>query len=154
MGRRKRDRAMEPMATVKLTPRVRAVLVDAVRRGNYLEAAAALAGVSKQSVYTWLKEGERFPDSECGRFALEMEQAQAEFEDRMLGLIEGHAARDWTAAAWRLERKMPDKYGRRTVVSGDPNAPVRVVIERADDWRGGGVLPSDVIDTTAEVREG
>src|SRR5690625_7108873 len=41
----------------KLTPEVHDTIVDALRAGNYIETAAALAGVSKVSLYAWLKIG-------------------------------------------------------------------------------------------------
>jgi len=43
-----------------------------------------------------------------------LEQARGDWEARQLAIIE-RAAKDgnWTAAAWSLERRRPDVYGRR-----------------------------------------
>jgi len=43
----------------KLTPEVQQKIVDAIRLGNYIETAAAYAGISKSTLYDWLKKGGR-----------------------------------------------------------------------------------------------
>jgi transposase-like protein len=40
-----------------LTPQVHDQIVDAIRRGAYIETAAQAAGVTKKSFYQWLKIG-------------------------------------------------------------------------------------------------
>jgi len=37
----------------KLTPAVQKKIVDAIKAGNYMETAAAYAGISKQTLYNW-----------------------------------------------------------------------------------------------------
>jgi len=49
--------AGRPEGTTKLTPEIQAVIVDAIRVGNYVEAAAACAGIHKQTFYGWLHRG-------------------------------------------------------------------------------------------------
>ncbi len=46
-----------------------------------------------------------------------MEKAQAESESRDVALVAKAASTDWRAAAWRLERKQPRRYGARVQVS-------------------------------------
>lgn len=46
-----------------------------------------------------------------------MEKAQAESESRDVAIIAKAASDDWKAAAWRLERKQPRRYGPRVAVS-------------------------------------
>lgn len=142
------------MRAEKLTAALEEKIVTTLRAGNYMEVAAAAAGISKVTLYAWLREGERFPETELGKFKQRVDQAMAEAEVESLEVI-ARAARDdsrnWTAEAWRLERMHPERYGRRTVITGDPNAPVRVVVERAEDWRAAGALTDGVIDVAAEV---
>jgi hypothetical protein len=61
-----------------------------------------------------------------------VEKAKAEAEVRDVTLID-KAAKDgsWQAAAWKLERKFPNKWGRvnRTEISGPDGAPVKVDID-------------------------
>lgn len=94
-----------------LTPKAQATIIEALRRGNYLETAAALAGVSRSTVFAWLKEGE----SETGRpelkgFAEDVRRAQGEAEARLVETIDTAATDDWKAAAWRLERSAPSRW--------------------------------------------
>ena len=103
-------------------------IVEAVRAGNFIETAAAFAGLSKQTLYNWLKEGARERDRrESGekpdrtkdlyvQLSLQIEQAMAEAEMRDVEIITRAAEQQWQAAAWRLERKYPDRWGRKVAV--------------------------------------
>ena len=51
------------------------------------------------------------------KFLSQVEKAQAEAESRDVALIAKAASDDWKAAAWRLERKQPRRYGPRVAVS-------------------------------------
>jgi hypothetical protein len=51
----------------------------------------------------------------------------ATFEHDALKRIQDHGAREWTADAWRLERRFPEKYGRRDRVSHH-HSPIEVVV--------------------------
>jgi hypothetical protein len=45
-------------------------------------------------------------------FSAAVEKALAEAESRDLATILKASAKNWTAAAWRLERRYPERYGR------------------------------------------
>ena len=115
----------------KLTPERQAKIVDAIRAGVPPETAAAFAGIDESTFYRWLARG-RGPEAESlyAEFAAQVREAMAEWETRDILLI-GEAARtDWRAAAWRLERRLPKRYGRRErheIVNGD-EAAFRVAI--------------------------
>jgi len=101
----------------KLTPAVQKKIVDAIKAGNYMETAAAYAGISKQTLYNWMRKGARAEKGKHRAFldAVEKALAEAEIEDV---LTIGAAAKEvWQAAAWRLERKFPDRWGRRDKLS-------------------------------------
>lgn len=116
---------------------VSAAIVQALTAGNYLETAAAYAGVAKQSVYNWLRQGAR--DQMAGQrtvyadFLDAVKKAEADAEVAGITAI-AQAARDrtidikdkdgkvietrvvpaaWQAEAWRQERRHPDRWGRR-----------------------------------------
>jgi len=116
----------------KLTPEVQDKIVSALRAGNYQETAANFAGISKPTFYGWMQRGRTEPDSIYSVFLDAVEKAKAEAEVRDVTLID-KAARDgsWQAAAWKLERKFPNKWGRvnRTEISGPDGAPVKVDID-------------------------
>lgn len=118
----------------KLTPEIRKRIVDAVRAGNYLETAAKFAGVAKQTLYNWMARGRRASRGEYREFVDAVEKALSDAEVADVAII-GKAAREgnWQAAAWRLERKFPDRWGRRTKVEAEVGGEVVVAA------RGGGV---------------
>ncbi len=110
-----------------LTDEVQRTIVGALRLGHYMETAAALAGVNKDTVYGWLKRGARVRagrvppskqtdfDKRAAAFSDAVSRAMAEAESILLGYIARAAAEDWRAAAWRLERRAPERWGRRVV---------------------------------------
>ena len=98
----------------KLTPALQQKICEAIRAGNYIETAAAFAGIRKSTLYDWLRRGSRTSSGVHHDFAEAVEKALADAEARDVALI-AKAASDgvWQAAAWRLERKFPDRWGRR-----------------------------------------
>jgi transposase len=90
----------------KRTPELERRLLDALRAGNTRRAACAYAGVEQHTFQRWLL---RF-----AHFAQAIEKAEADAAVRNVAIIQ-QAARDgtWTAAAWWLERRYPEDYGRR-----------------------------------------
>jgi transposase len=113
----------------KLTAKTQEVIVSAIAAGNYMETAAQAAGIDKTTLYNWLRRGEEEPESIYSNFLHAVEKAKAEAEERDLKVIT-QAAHDgsWQAAAWKLERRTPHKWGRvnRTEISGPEGKPVEV----------------------------
>lgn len=122
-----------------LTPALQERIVGAIRSGAYNETAAAYANIAEKTFYNWLTRGRE--DAEAGiepedsihlQFLQAIEKAQADAEIENLLVVRGAAigkpskegvpgeAQDWKAAAWYLERKHPDRYGRRIVQIPDP----------------------------------
>jgi transposase-like protein len=114
----------------KLSPELQQRIVQALSAGAYVETAAAMAGVSKQTLYSWLKRGADQAQGPFREFLDAVEKAQAEAEVRDIALIAKAAQTQWQAAAWRLERKFPEKWGRKTRVehTGEDGGPVQVSI--------------------------
>lgn len=94
-----------------LDDETRVTIVEALRRGHFLETAAALAGCTTAQVRRWLRLGAQ-EDSEFHRFAVEARIAVAESEDAIIGLLRGAAeAGDLKAVTWYLERRHPERWG-------------------------------------------
>lgn len=113
----------------KLTPEVQDKIVAALRAGNYQETAAAYAGIHRDTFYGWMERGKNEPGSIYSDFSEAVERAKADAEVRDVALIDRAAADgSWQAAAWKLERKFPQKWGRvnRTEISGPEGKPVEV----------------------------
>ncbi len=102
-----------PKLDVALTQR----LVDLIRAGNYLEVAATAAGIHRSTLHRWLRLGRAQKRGRYHKFLNAVEKAQAESESRDVAIIAKAASDDWKAAAWRLERKQPRRYGPRVAVS-------------------------------------
>ena len=138
---------------VKLTPEVQEDICAAIRAGNYIEPSAIRAGVSKSTLYSWLKKGKTEADRvdravSVGRrakvtaklkpyvdFLDAVKKAEAEAEARDVAIISKAAITQWQAAAWRLERKHYDRWGRRQALehSGPQGKPVKVQRVRIGD---------------------
>lgn len=97
----------------KLTPDVHAKIVGLLRAGNYVETAAAAAGVDARNVRRWLARGAR-GEEPFAQFARDVDAAQGEAEARDVIML-GKAAEsgEWRAAAFRLERRHPERWGQR-----------------------------------------
>jgi hypothetical protein len=81
-------------------------ICSGVARGYSREGAAALGGISKETLFQWAR---RFP-----AFSAALERADAKFEAQCVKQISaaGKVKRNWTANAWLLERKNPGTWGR------------------------------------------
>jgi transposase len=113
----------------KLTPEVQDRLVSAIMAGNYQDTAARYAGVTATTFYNWMTRGREEGTGIYFEFVEAVEKAKAAAEVKDVALID-RAAQDgsWQAAAWKLERKFPHKWGRvnRTEISGPEGKPVEV----------------------------
>jgi hypothetical protein len=132
--------------------------------GNYLETAAAYAGVQKATIYNWMRRGRdelRRVDNGPGRkvkkaeelhvdllYAVEYAQAEAAQRDLQNVSFAADYLGDWRASAWRMERRYPEQWGRRehqTVQhegsGGGPVTFVQVAPQDVDREDG------DVVDT-------
>lgn len=97
----------------KLTARVQRALCGALLRGNTRENAALTAGISRSTLTTWLHLGRTEASGRYTSFLAAVEKAEAAAVQASVGVVR-HAARDtWQAAAWWLERRYPDEWGRK-----------------------------------------
>jgi transposase len=99
----------------KLTPEVQERIVTALRAGNYRETASRHAGISYMTFRRWEMKGEA------------IKKAEADAEVRDLELISKAAEEQWQAAAWKLERKYPQRWGRRDATKLELSGEVKQV---------------------------
>lgn len=109
-------------------------LLQAIRLGAFIEHACYYAGINSSTFRQWRQKASENIEPYAS-FWLRVNEAESEAIMRRLARIE-NAGKDgsWQADAWYLERKYPDKFGRRDRVelAGDPNAPVEIQLNWAD----------------------
>ncbi len=95
-----------------LTPELQDAVVKRIRAGNYIKVACLAVGIGVSTYFEWLKKGEegRQPYAE---FTDTIKKAEAEAHVNYVAIVASHAPKQWQAAAWWLERRFPDKWGRR-----------------------------------------
>lgn len=131
MARKKKKKMGRP---TKLTPELQAEICDAIRAGNYIEPSAMRSGIDKTTLYNWLKKaGTELQRVASGQakgkncsvtarmrpyvdFLNALKKAEAEAEARDVAIIAKAAMKQWQAAAWRLERKHYERWGRRQAI--------------------------------------
>lgn len=124
------------------TPALGAEIAALIEAGNYAETAAAVSGISKDTLYRWLKKGARqlriskregTPPTDLAKWSGAVELAAAVSESNDVARIGAAARASWQAAAWRLERKHPERWARRPVqkheVSGPGGKPLEVKVK-------------------------
>jgi len=103
--------------------------LEAVGDGNYIETAAKLAGLSKVTVYEWLKRAQSDDPADAAfkAFANAVERAEARAEAKMVANVRraSELPQFWAAAATHLERRHPERWSKR---QDDSQAP-RVVVQ-------------------------
>jgi transposase len=106
---------MPPGRLPKLDARVEKEIVDAVRAGAFLHEAAAAAGISRSTLHRWIQRGED-PNGEplYRDFRDAVTRARAQAHVAAVAVIRRAMPDDWKAAAFYLERRDPQNWGRRT----------------------------------------
>lgn len=96
-----------------MTPDTEKEILDTVRLGVWPERAAQIHGIATATLRAHRA---RHPD-----FATELEKAEAQAEAFFHSKILRATDRQWTAAAWMLERRWSARYGKK-----DPEVEVNV----------------------------
>ncbi len=114
--------------TAKVDTEKAAIIIRCLEVGNYFDTAANIAGVHPRTARQWLEWGEVGRDKQFEKFYHDVKKAEATAEGLYLSLV-FEAARDrgvWQAAAWYLERKHPDRWGKRDNVAVEVSGSVDV----------------------------
>lgn len=113
-----------------LTSSAHTRIIEAVRKGNYVQTACAFAGVSVAAFMNWhsnvlpkalekVESGSPLSlhEKDVLKLFRDIEKAEAEFEMDMLGLIVDDSEREVNHAKWLLERRIPSRWGGKNVVN-------------------------------------
>ena len=110
----------------KLTPEVQDLIVDGINAGLTFGLTCARAGVNPATFYRWLEKGETAKSGVYSEFCDTVSRAKADSALRLVSQITLQAPTDWRAAAFLLERRFPDDYGKRSEITGKDGGPVKV----------------------------
>ncbi len=97
-----------------LTPAVQAKLCELLASGVIIKTAAGFVGVSKATIHRWMALGRKKGSGIYRQFRQEVLRALAQAEIREVLVINKAGPKDWRAAAWILERRWPERWGRTT----------------------------------------
>lgn len=103
----------------KLTEEVQKRFLDAIRAGNYYEPACHYAGIDYSTFRRWMQKGEEQRSGVFREFCEAVKRAEAESEMRMVTLWQKQAVDNWQAARDFLERRFPDRWGRKDKVAAE-----------------------------------
>lgn len=105
----------------KYTPETIAKLTEAIGRGATHQLACDYAGISRETFYEWLSAKPDFSDT--------VKAAEGSAAVDWLTVIDEAAKGGaWQAAAWKLERRYPQDYGRKvTEIQGKDGAPIAFI---------------------------
>ena len=112
----------------KLTPEVTERILSAIRAGNYLDTSAAHAGIHRDTLHAWLRDGANNKSPDLRQFSDAVQKAIGDAESMHVARIAAATQKHWQAAAWWLERRYPDRWGQklRQEVTGADGGPVKV----------------------------
>lgn len=117
----------------KFTPETVDKLTQAIRLGATYVLACNFAGISVPTFHAWRNANPEFSNA--------ITQAEGDAAVKWLALVNKHAADQAQWAAWMLERRYPEMYGRNRVeLTGANGGPVQV------ETRNLPPLPDDTID--------
>lgn len=88
----------------KYTPEKVSAILNAVEVGTPYRHAAAIAGITEETFYQWLKNKPGFSES--------IKAAEGRAVAGRLARIRQAEPTHWQASAWFLERKYPQEFGR------------------------------------------
>jgi hypothetical protein len=111
-----------------------AELLTAIEEGSYLATACDLAGIHENTVAAWLKRGEA-GEEPFKTFQWAYKRACARAEHDMVTEVRKAAKAGpqyWAAGMTYLERRQPDKWGKRQDDSNQPKVIVQIGVSQGD----------------------
>lgn len=134
----------------KLTPEIVAEAGRLIATCLYTDTVAALLGFTRSTFYLWLKRGSkelhrlekpnakpRESEAVYAEFSDAIKTGRASGEKADLETILNASERFWQAAAWRLERRFPHKWGSDRRQIDD----IQRKLKELTDAKGSAVLP-------------
>jgi hypothetical protein len=107
-----------------LTGEIIAKAEKLLRTGNYATVIADHLGIGYSTWFHWLQKGEEAKTGIYRQFLDMVKKTEAAAEMAALaGILTAGMEGNWQALAWFLERKHPDRYGRRDRITAEVSGP-------------------------------
>jgi transposase len=103
----------------KLNLKLQEAICKHIASGMYPSKAAILEGLGERTYYTWMQRGREEKQGKYKHFQQAVKKAESVAETVYLEQIRKASTGEetgnpvWQAAAWYLERRYPDEWGRR-----------------------------------------
>lgn len=100
----------------KLTHEMIEKIADLIVMGKSIALAANVAGISESTIYRWLALGKKKSSEKIYKDLVDRVSEACEFSEfEALQVLRQSSLEgsNWRAAAWILERRHPEKYGKR-----------------------------------------
>ena len=110
----------------KLRADLQESFLDGLKLGLTHKLAAQRAGLGESTYYSWIAKGREAKSGLYREFLDEVMRVEGEAAGELLTQIGQHSKDDWRAAAWILERRHPDDYGKRTELTGKAGGPMQL----------------------------
>lgn len=109
----------------KLTKDLQDRIVMAISAGNFAKVAAEMVGIGETTFYRWMEEGAEPNGRKLYReFRESVKRAEAQAEVANVARIRQAAdGGTWQAAAWYLERKHSERWGRKDKIAQEISGP-------------------------------
>jgi hypothetical protein len=101
-----------------------------IASGNYVKTACDIVGISETTYYDWMQKG-KAGKKPYAKLSEAIKKAEAVAEAKRVQTILEASEEQWQAAAWYLERRYPDRWGKKVNVDG--NLGVQIVDDIEDD---------------------
>jgi len=113
----------------KLTPELIKNADKLLKAGNYNLTVCEYLNIHPSTWYKWMQDGEKARNGIKKEFFDTVKRAEAEAEVRLLTDLQKIAKEQnsWQGIAWMLERKYPERWGRKEKVAADLNHSGEVV---------------------------
>jgi transposase len=139
----------------KLTDATQKVIVDSIAAGVPQKYAAQRAGIGERTLAGWLAAGRKATKGPFLQFLQAVKKAEADAIARNVAIVQKAAGKSWQAAAWWLERRHHEDFGRKDRTIIQPERRVKLgpdVRKRLDEIDSPGPgQPGEAGRTGAEV---
>lgn len=115
----------------KLTKAVQAKIIRLLRDGNTRIDACLCSGITRTTFTRWAQQGRLESHGPFRDFWTAIKKAESDAVASCVRVIKKAAIKNWTAAAWWLERRRPESFARRDhidhTVRGKTSLVVKVI---------------------------